>query len=77
MSETVMMRIRKDIHDALRDMARQENASMQEVMSQALEAYRRTRLFQRADTAYAALKAKPAAWQEEMEERAMWDAASR
>jgi predicted kinase len=73
MMGTAMMRVREDIRALLLQLAEEEGMNMQELLSRALEDYRRARLFERADAAYAALQADPAAWQQELEERRAWD----
>lgn len=71
---TTMMRVRTDIHARLQQLAQDEGISMQALLDRALEEYRRARLFARAHEAYAALRADPIAWQQELEERAAWEA---
>lgn len=73
---TTMIRVRSDIHTHLRDLAREQGISMQEVLARALEDYRRALMFERASQEYAALRADPQAWAEELRERALWDRTS-
>ena len=47
---------------------------MQAVLNEAMKQYQRTKLMDEANTAYAALRADPEAWKEELEERQAWDA---
>jgi hypothetical protein len=47
--------------------------SIQDVVSKAVEAYRRQRLLEQTNAAYAALRADPEGWREELEERELWD----
>jgi hypothetical protein len=68
-----MMRIREDIHARLQQLAQEEQINMQDVLERALEEYRRARLFERANEAYAALQADPEAWAQELQERDAWD----
>jgi hypothetical protein len=68
------VRITEETREALRQMAREANAPMQEVLARAVEAYRRQCFLERANDAYAELRADPVAWQEELAERALWDA---
>ena len=68
-----MVRTRPETHTALQQLAAQENTSMQEILSRAVELYRRHRMLAEANAAYAALRDDPAAWQEELAERAAWD----
>lgn len=70
---TTMIRVRNDIHTALRRLAEEQHITMQDVLSRALEDYRRAVFFERARQSYADLRADPGAWELEMEERAAWD----
>lgn len=68
------IRVTERTHAVLTELAREVGAPMQDVVDQAVEAYRRARLFDQADAAYAALRADPdrqAAWDAEL---AAWDA---
>lgn len=69
-----MIRVREDIHALAQQIAAEHGTSMQDVLRNALENYRRELLFARADQAYAALRSDPAAWQQELNERAEWEA---
>jgi hypothetical protein len=73
MTATVMMRIREDTHGALRELAQEENTTLQEVLAKAIDLYRRTGFCEQMNAAYAALRADPEAWQQELEDRAAWD----
>ncbi len=44
------------------------------MLERAVENYRRAQFFEELDAAYARLQADPAAWEEELAERAEWDA---
>jgi len=46
---------------------------MQTVLDQAVEEYRRAVFLDKLDADYAALRADPEAWREELEERKLWD----
>jgi hypothetical protein len=46
---------------------------MQEILGEAVELYRRKLLLDKANAAFAALKADSQVWKEEQEERAAWD----
>jgi hypothetical protein len=71
---TTMMRVRGDLHALLQQLSEEEGVNMQEVLSRALDEYRRARFFERQDEAFRALRADPDAWRQEEEERAAWDA---
>jgi hypothetical protein len=70
---TTTVRIDETTHAILRELARDMNVSMREVLAQAVEAFRRTRFLDEANAAYARLRADPQAWAEELEERRLWD----
>lgn len=57
----------------LRALAGQEDIPIQAVVHKAVSAYRRKQILEQGNAAYAALRADPAAWAEEMEERQDWE----
>lgn len=69
------VRVREETHRALRQLAEQEGDTLQDVLSRAVEAYRRMRILAETNAGYAALRADPVAWQEELEEREAWEIA--
>ena len=48
---------------------------MRKTLDQAIEQCRRDHFFQELDEGYARLQADPVAWQEELDERRLWDSA--
>lgn len=68
------VRIRKEAQDILRELANKEGKSMQTILDLAIEGYRRQRILQEANSAYAALRSNPKAWKAELAERREWDA---
>ena len=68
------VRVKEETRAALRELANQTNQSMQDVLARAVELYRRERILEETNAAYAALRADPQLWQEEQQERAAWDA---
>ncbi len=68
------VRISERARDHLRVLAAEEGETMQAVLEKAVEHYRRQRFFDQLDAAYAALRADPEAWREELEERQLWEA---
>ncbi|MBI4494948.1 MAG: ribbon-helix-helix protein, CopG family [Chloroflexi bacterium] len=65
------VRISEATRAILRDLAAQSGQSMQALIEQAVEDYRRRRFFEQVDAAYAALRANPDEWQAELQERAL------
>jgi len=61
------------MHATLRDLAEERQSTLQGVLVEALELYRRDRYLRRVNEGYAALLAEPAAWKADLAERATWD----
>jgi predicted transcriptional regulator len=68
---TITMSIEADTHQVLQDLAARTAEPVEVVLKKALEEYRRKRFWDETNAAYAALRADPQAWQEELEERAI------
>jgi hypothetical protein len=60
----------------LSDLAAQTGQSVQQVLDHALEDYRRKVFFKGLAADFAALKADPEAWADELAERDLWDTTS-
>jgi len=67
------VRMTEETRAVLRELARESNETMQQVLAKAVEAYRRRWILERHNAAYSALRADPEAWREVLEERAAWD----
>jgi len=67
------IRISSRGRDILRELARKEGQPMGAVLEAALERYRREKFLEDANAAFAALKANPSAWREELAERSLWE----
>jgi len=67
------VRIDSATHKMLQSLSAQTGLKMQEILGEAVELYRRKLLLDKANAAFAALKADSEAWKEEQEERAAWD----
>jgi predicted transcriptional regulator len=70
---TTTIRVSTKTRNILREMAVRIGLSMQEIVEQAIENYRRQHLFTTANAAYAALRADSKAWQAYQAEQAEWD----
>ncbi|MCI0438894.1 MAG: toxin-antitoxin system protein [Chloroflexi bacterium] len=66
------VRISEESRETLRQLSEELDEPMQKVLDRALEAYRRRVLLEKANEAFAALRADPKAWAEEERERAEW-----
>jgi predicted transcriptional regulator len=71
-SETV--RIKPETHAKLRAICETTGKSMPEVLEDAIESLRQTRLLDETNHAFAALRDDPQAWQAELDERKSWEA---
>lgn len=70
---TTTVRIDVAVQHALRDLARERGETISAVLEQAIEHYRRELMFEQANAAWAALRADETAWNEELEERRLWE----
>jgi hypothetical protein len=64
------VRVTQHTHEVLRELAAARGESLQQVLEDAVERYRRERFFADVHAAYARLRADQAAWEEELAERA-------
>jgi hypothetical protein len=60
-------------HQILKELAEQTGQTMMDVLDKALDAYRRKLFFEGLKEDYAALRADPEAWAEELAERKLWE----
>ncbi len=70
---TTTIRVSAKTHRMLAQLSREAGTSMNDLVEQAVELYRRQRIIAEANVAYAALRADPAAWAEVQAERKVWD----
>ena len=70
---TTTIRVSLRTRDLLQELAQTSGSSMQAVLEQALEQYRRQQLLEETNAAYAALRAAPEAWADLEQERLAWD----
>ncbi|MGB9887692.1 MAG: toxin-antitoxin system protein [Moorellales bacterium] len=68
-----MTRIPERALSTLKEIAALTGQPRQEILEKALEAYRRQLFLERANAAFAALKADRREWEAEREERKAWD----
>lgn len=68
-----MLRMSEGSHRTLKSLSEQAGESMQATLDRILEAHRRESMLQEANRAFAALRADPKAWAEELEERKLWE----
>ena len=65
--------VQEETLNTLEQLARQEGQPVESVLAEAVEAYRRQRFLEHANAAFARLREDPQAWQDELDERKMWD----
>ena len=71
---TTTIRLSTQTRDTLHQLAESSGITMQKVLEDALELYRRRHLLEQTNAAYAVLRDDPAVWQEIERERRIWDA---
>jgi len=67
------VRISANSHELLRRLAEEEGESMHAILDKAIERYRRERFLRSANEDYQAVRRTPEAWEQELQERAVWD----
>lgn len=67
------VRVSERTRKLLRELAAATGESMQAILERAIEDYSRRRFLEEANASYAALRNNAQAWQEELDERALWD----
>ena len=76
-SRTPNVRISPHAHELLRQLAEEEQASMQAVLDRAIERYRRESFLRAANSDFQALKGDlkgdSRAWKHEVQERQLWE----
>jgi hypothetical protein len=72
-TRTPNVRISPHAHELLRQLAEEEDDSMQAVLDKAIERYRREKFLRDANADFAALKRNRRAWKEELKERELWE----
>ena len=68
---SLTVRIDPRTHHSLSELAKGSGHSMRDVLARAIEDYRRNKILDEVNEAYAKWRADPKAWQEEMDERAL------
>lgn len=66
------VRVRSHVHATLRELSHELDVPIQDIIEDAIDAYRRQRMIEQHNRAYAAVKADPDQWRAELEERAGW-----
>jgi len=72
-SKSTTIRVTNRARDTVRKISEITGKQQQEVVDEAVEAYRRQILLEKANQAYAALSSDNEAWTTELEEREAWD----
>ena len=73
MNQTSTVTISNTSYQTLAELSASSGKPIQTVLEQAIEQYLRQHFLAAANQAYLALRDRPQAWQEELEEREAWD----
>jgi len=68
-----LIRVSEESFLKINDMARRMGISKQDIIDEALDKLERMNIMKQANEAYARLRQDPAKWQEEEQEREIWD----
>jgi predicted transcriptional regulator len=71
---TTTIRISKTTQELLHTLASQDNTSMQTIVEQAVEHYRKQRFLEGLSADFSKLREDNESWQDELQERQLWDA---
>jgi predicted transcriptional regulator len=74
MMASTTVRVSEHTHELLHKLAAATGEPLQKVLERAVEHYRREQFYAEFNAAFERLKADPVAWEEELAERAEWDA---
>jgi hypothetical protein len=72
-TRTLNVRISPRAHELLRQLAEEEQQSMQAVLDSAIERYRRESFLRGANADFAALKLDRKAWKQGLRDRELWE----
>jgi len=72
-TRTPNVRISPRAHELLRQLAEEQQQSMQSVLDDAIERYRRERFLRAANADFVALKGDVKAWKQELCDRELWE----
>jgi hypothetical protein len=72
--ESTTIRVRKKTVGTLRSLASVRDTSIADLVDALAEAERKRLFWEQVNASYAALRADPEAWAEELEERRLWEA---
>lgn len=67
------VRVTEETWSMIKDLATKTNSTMQDVIQQAIEDYRRKKILEETNQAFLRLKNNPEAWQDELQERKEWE----
>jgi predicted DNA-binding protein len=70
---TTTVRVSEHTQDLLRKLAEATGEPLQKVLERAVENYRREQFYAEFNAAFERLRADPAAWEDELAERALWE----
>jgi predicted transcriptional regulator len=71
---TVTVRIPEKTDRQIKQLAQECDATKTQIIQKAIDVYQRQLYFEKLNSDFAALKADPEAWKEELAERRIWDA---
>ena len=71
--QSVNVRISSQSYQILKSLSQDKGQSMQSVIDEAIEDFRRRKMLEATNEAFSTLKADKKAWKEELNERELWE----
>jgi predicted transcriptional regulator len=73
MNESTTVRVNRQTYNEIKDLADKQNKNMQNIIDLAIKQYKKIQYFQELNLSFLRLKENKELWDEEKNERKMWD----
>ncbi|MFA6201469.1 MAG: hypothetical protein WC679_13800 [Bacteroidales bacterium] len=73
MNESTTVRVNRQTYNEIKDLADKQNKNMQNIIDLAIKQYKKIQYFQELNLSFLRLKENKESWDEEKNERKMWD----
>jgi len=73
MNESTTVRVNRQTYNEIKNLADKQNKNMQNIIDLAIKQYKKIQYFQELNLSFSRLKENKESWDEEKNERKMWD----